>query len=122
MPFVSLHNRTSTLATPLGVYYCSSFFCRLRGLMFKASIPPQHAWLLVESGENRIGTAIHMLFMRFPIAAIWINANFEVVDVKLALPWRLLYVPAVPAQYILEAHPDRLSDFHIGDKLELEYA
>ena len=121
MRLVRIRNLTSPLHTPLEARHCQSFLCRLRGLMFQATIRPQCALLLVEPDENRINAAIHMLFMRFPIAVIWINARFQVVDVKLAFPWRSVYLPAAPAKFILEAHASRLIDFHTGDQLEFEY-
>lgn len=99
------------------VRWCASFGCKLRGLMFRRALQPGEGLLLVEGGESRAGTSIHMLFMAFPIAAIWLDGNFRVVDAKLAKPWRLAYAPARPARYILEAAPELLSRIEIGDEL-----
>lgn len=60
-----------------------------------------------------------MLFMRFSIGVIWINAANQVVDVRLAKPWRLAYKPVEAARYVLETHPDRMKDFRIGEKVEI---
>ncbi len=102
------------------VRWCASFGCKLRGLMFRRALEPGEGLLLVESGESRAGTSIHMLFMAFPIAAVWLDANLRVVDKRLAKPWRLAYLPAAPARYILETSPDRLDLFEIGDELAFD--
>ncbi len=78
--------------------------------------------LLVESGESKINASIHMLFMNFDIAAIWLNDYLQVVDTVLAQRWKALYLPQSPARYILETHPSRLSDFNRGDQLRFDDA
>ncbi|MBN1121429.1 MAG: DUF192 domain-containing protein [Anaerolineae bacterium] len=100
--------------------WCSSYFCKLRGLMFRRRLEPGEGLILVETGESKMATAIHMLFMAFPIATIWLNTDFEVVDKIEALPWRLYYAPSKPAQYTLEASPDLLERVEIGDRLAFE--
>ena len=55
------------------VRWCSSFICKLRGLMFRRALEPDEGLLLVEQFESRTATAIHMLFMRFAIAVIWLD-------------------------------------------------
>jgi len=77
--------------------------------------------LLVENKDSRLDSSIHMLFMRFDLAVIWINSSLEVVDVRLARKWQPYLVPACPASYILEIHPQQLSLFEIGDKVEITY-
>lgn len=61
-----------------------------------------------------------MLGMRMEITAVWINDNYEVVDVRKARPWRLAYVPKHPARYVLEIAATRWSEFKIGDKLRFD--
>lgn len=102
------------------VRWCSSFFCKLRGLMFRKSLAAGEGLLLVESYESRIATAIHMLFMRFPIATIWLDKDFRVVDKKLARPWQLSLAPNKPAQYTLETHPHLLDSVEVGNRLIFE--
>ena len=96
--------------------------CRFRGLMLQKSISPNGGVLLVESGESKINASIHMLFMNFDIAAIWINNDLQVVDTVLAKRWKALYQPQSPARYILETHPGRLPDFKVGDQLRFNDA
>jgi uncharacterized membrane protein (UPF0127 family) len=91
---------------------------RFRGLMFEKHLEPDSGILLVEDMESKINTTIHMFFMNFDIAVIWINSKQVVVDTTLARRWRPFYAPSGPARYTLETHPDRLADFKIGDHLE----
>lgn len=102
------------------VVWCDSFGCRLRGLMFRRRLPADEGLLLVEDRTSRSSAAIHMLFMRFPIAAIWLDDGFRVVDAVHARPWRPVYVPSQAARYTLEANPDLLATVEIGDELVFE--
>jgi len=117
MRLIDLKNLSRPLSTPLKVVFCQSFLCRFRGLMMQPSIQPDRGLLLVEEKESTINTAIHMFFMRFDIAAIWINAEQQVVDAKIACRWHPFYIPRYPARFILETHPERLADFQPGDQL-----
>ena len=102
------------------VRWCDSFACKLRGLMFRSRLEPGEGLLMVERVASRSGTAIHMLFMAFPIAVVWLDEAFRVVDKTLARPWRLAYLPAQAACYTLEAEPDLLDHVQIGDRLTFE--
>jgi len=85
--------------------------------MFSPQIPVNGGALLVEARDSQVNTTIHMLFMRFDIAAIWINLGHQVVDVKIAKRWRLAYAPQNPAAYVLEAHVFQAENFKIGDRV-----
>ncbi len=112
---VKIVNVTHPIPHAIQAAYCSSFWSRLKGLMFRRYLGADEGILLDEGSESRINTAIHMLFMNFDITAVWINQQNMIVDVKLARKWRLMYAPAAPARYVLEAHPGRLADFQPGD-------
>ncbi|MCS6910122.1 MAG: DUF192 domain-containing protein [Anaerolineales bacterium] len=103
-----------------GARWCSSFLCRLRGLMFRRQLAPGEALILVEAAESRAAASIHMLFVPFPIAAIWINSAGRVVDMVEAKPWRPFYAPRAPARYTLESEPEILSRVSIGDEVVFE--
>mgnify|MGYP003927489537 CR=1 FL=1 len=98
---------------------CDSFWTKLRGLMFQKSLDEHQGILIDEKIDGIANTSIHMFFMRFPIAAIWINANLEIVDAKIAHPWNPFYAPSKPARFVLETHPKRLLDFKPGDRVKL---
>jgi uncharacterized membrane protein (UPF0127 family) len=114
---VLVTNQTHPLARPIVAGYCSDFFSRLRGLMFQPGVTPHTGIILVQEHENRLDSAIHMFFCNFELATIWINNQLKVVDTRLARRWRPLYIPSGPARYVLETHPDHLTDFAIGDQL-----
>lgn len=101
----------------LTVNWCSSFLSKLKGLMFVKSLPDNTGIILVDSGESRINTAIHMLFMNFDITTVWINKTHKVVDVVFAKKWHLSYFPKKAAQYVLEINTSHIDDFKIGDQL-----
>jgi uncharacterized membrane protein (UPF0127 family) len=101
--------------------WCDGFFCRLRGLTFRRRLDPQDSLILVEGAETITGSSIHMFFVFFPIAAIWIDEAGRVVDTRLAKPFRPLYVPQGPARYILEGPPSLLDVFHPGDKVRFDF-
>lgn len=119
MKQVQISNLSRNQLPPIQATYCKSFICQLRGLMFRRSIDPFEGLLLVQPRDGIISASIHMLFMRFSIGVIWINAANQVVDVRLAKPWRLAYKPVEAARYVLETHPDRMKDFRIGEKVEI---
>jgi uncharacterized membrane protein (UPF0127 family) len=118
MRYIHLLNQSHPFPRPIKVAYCSSFMSRFRGLMFQKDIDPGTGILLVENFESRVNTTIHMLFMNFDIATIWIDSNKKVVDTCYARRWRPYYAPNAPARYILETHPNHLGDFQVGDCLE----
>ncbi|MBN1146919.1 MAG: DUF192 domain-containing protein [Anaerolineales bacterium] len=89
-------------------------------MTFRRNLPPGQGLLLVQGRESRLDAAIHMLFVGMDLAVVWINATGEVVDVKLARRWRLAYVPARPAIYVLELAAERLEDFKVGERVQIE--
>jgi uncharacterized membrane protein (UPF0127 family) len=117
-----VYNQTKPLQQPLQVEFCDSFATRLRGLMFRRKIGAWDGILLVEPRDSRLNTAIHMFFMNFDIATVWVNTSGRVVDTCLAKRWRPFYMPSAPARYTLETHPSRLNDFSRGDQIVFENA
>lgn len=119
---VLVTNQTRSLSEPISAAYYDSFFNRLRGLMFQPGVKRRQGVLLVQERENRIDSAIHMLFCNFELAVIWINSELKVADTCLARRWRPYYMPGKPAKYILETHPDHLPEFQVGDQLTFSNA
>ena len=116
MKRLQIVNRTRLLRQPLSVRLCDTFSCRFLGLMGRRSIAEDDGLLFVWPREGR-DTAIHMLFMRFPIAVVWLDGARRVVDARLLKPWVGFGVPRSPARYVLELHPVRLAEFQIGDEV-----
>ncbi len=117
---VRIVNLSRPQSEPLPARFCDSFWCRLRGLMFRRSIPPHWGLLLVERQDSRMQTAIHMFFVFFDLAVVWINQAGEVVDIQRARAWRPFYAPRQPARYTLEMAAGRLGDYAIGDQIAIE--
>ena len=118
---VTIQNHTRPLTAPIRAQNCADFWSKFRGLMLQKSIPIDGGALLAEDKNSRMNASIHMLFMRFDIAAIWIDSDMKVVDVQVARRWRLAYLPAEPARYILEAHVNQAKHFRIGDQVSITY-
>ena len=100
--------------------WCASVWCHFRGLQLVPRLPDDEGILFVTKSEGRAHTSIHMFFMRFSIAVVWLDASGTVVDKKLAKPWRAAYAPSAPAQYFLEANPSLLDCVKIGDRLRFD--
>jgi uncharacterized membrane protein (UPF0127 family) len=111
------HKPTDTILLD-NVKWCNTFLCRLRGLTLRRPLAEGEGLVLVEKRESRLDTSIHMFFVSFPIAALWLDARFRVVDTCLAQPWRPFYASRAPAQYVLEASPSLLQKVSVGDELE----
>jgi uncharacterized membrane protein (UPF0127 family) len=87
--------------------------------MFRRPIPADCVYLFVESQESVAGMAIHMPFVFFPIAVVWLDRDDRVVDKVLARPFRPYYAPRRPARYCLEGHPSLLERVDFDDQLGL---
>ncbi len=115
-------NRTRALPTPLWATLCATWWCRFWGLMGRAALPPDQGLLFVWPRAGRWDTAIHMFGMRFDLAVVWLDDRRRVVDVRLARAWRSVLVPKAPARFVLELHPQRLTDFAEGDQIDWQRA
>jgi uncharacterized protein len=102
------------------VKWCATFGSKLRGLMFRRSIAAEEGLVLVEARSSIAATSIHMFFVPFDIAAIWLNENFQIVHKTLAKSWRPYYASPKPARYVLEGPPALLERVTIGEVLRFE--
>jgi uncharacterized membrane protein (UPF0127 family) len=120
MKKVLISNVTHPEVQPVIVNYCDSFFTRLRGLILAPPVRYNEGLLLVYWQENRLDTAIHMLGVRTDLVVVWINKEYIVVEVILALKTRLAYIPHKPACFVLELNPQRIKDFIPGDRIHMD--
>jgi uncharacterized membrane protein (UPF0127 family) len=102
------------------VRLCDTFWSRFRGLQLVPKLPEDEGLLFVTGSESRANTTIHMFFMFFSIAVVWLDASGRVVDQCLAKPWRPAYAPRLPAQYFVEANPSLLRRVKVGDILRFD--
>lgn len=100
--------------------WCASFWCHFRGLQFVRHLPEEQGLLFVTGRDTIAHATIHMLFMFFSIAVVWIDSSGRVVDKQLAKPWRLAYAPKQAAQYYVEANVSLLDRVQIGDELRFD--
>ena len=113
-----IRNRSTGEQIAGRVVRCDTFWKRGRGLMFRRGIGEDEVYLFVEGRESVAQTAIHMLFVFFPIAVVWLDRERRVVDKALAKPFRPYYAPSGPAQYFLEGQPSLLDRVSVGDALD----
>lgn len=88
--------------------------------MFKPFLKPQEGILLVERTSSIAASSIHMLFMNFDIAVIWLDDSLRVIDAKIAKRWHPYYASNGPARFILETHPSHMREFKHGDQITIE--
>ena len=120
MKYAIINNLTRPTTQPVRAGFCASFACRLRGLMFHRILDEEESLLLVQGRDSVLDSSIHMMFVSFDLAVVWINTANEVVDVQLARSWKPAYLPKKAARYVLEMHASRLNKFRIGDKVKIE--
>lgn len=85
--------------------------------MFSRELKPDYGLIIVENNESRINTAIHMMFMNYDITVLWLDKNMVIVDKVLAKKWIPFYSSKIPAQYIVELHQSKFSEYSIGEPL-----
>jgi uncharacterized membrane protein (UPF0127 family) len=101
------------------VKWCDSFGSKLRGLMFRRAIEPDEGLMLVEDRASVVATSIHMFFVPFDIAAIWLDDDLRIVHTALARAWRPYYASPRPARYVLEGPPELLNQVKVGEQLQV---
>jgi uncharacterized membrane protein (UPF0127 family) len=102
------------------VKWCASFGSKLRGLMFRRAIAADEGLVLVESRSSIAATSIHMFFVPFDIAAIWLDDDRRVVHTALAKSWHPYYASPKAARYVLEGPPALLQRVAVGEQLQFE--
>lgn len=93
-----------------------SFLARLRGLMFRASLP-EHGGLIIEPNNS-----VHTFWMRFPIDVIFLDREDRVVGLTDAMPPNRPYAGARRARRTIElpAGTIQMSGTQLGDTLHIE--
>ncbi len=112
-------NISNKLKPQVEVMVCESFLQKLMGLMFQPELATTKGIILMGKKDDRINTSIHMFFMNFDIAVVWINSLNEVVDKIIAKKGHAYYAPKKPAMFTLELNTIRINDFNIGDRVEI---
>ena len=97
------------------VTIADSLWSRFVGLMGRSELPAGEALCI------RPCSSIHMFFMRFPIDAVFVDADGAVVRIYAAIkPWRATWiVRGAKACLELPAGTAAAHGLHAGDRLEL---
>lgn len=109
----SASGERTTLATDVDV--ARSRLSQARGLMFRRSIPEQYA--LVFDFEAAGMRDVHMLFVPFPLDAVWL-VDDEVVHAKRLRPW--IGLGRARADTLLELPAGTASDVAVGDRIIID--
>lgn len=112
-----LVNKNSGEILAKSVEIADSFWSRFRGLMFRFNFSEDEA-LLFEFPKPR-KFRIHTFFVFFSIDLIYLNQNYEVVEVKQNLSSWSFHNPDVKANYLVELSGGRLSEkrVEVGDEI-----
>ena len=87
---------------------------RLKGLLGRRELPRGEGLLL------RPASSIHMLFMRFPIDAVWLDGDLNVLKVSPELaPWKVAACKGAKGVVELSAGEAGRRGVHAGDQLAL---
>jgi uncharacterized membrane protein (UPF0127 family) len=113
-------NQTKGTVVAERVGHARSFWRRFRGLMLQSSLDGDSGLLIEPSGS------IHTAFMRFPIDAVFLDKQRQVVKVTTVKPWRaalsrghsVLELPAGRAALAGVETGDRLSIEQLNDGLD----
>ena len=113
-----LRNKTRKKTIVNEVRVAASHFSKLRGLMFESKANFNYALVFPFGEETRIKASIHMLFVFFPIAAVYLDGKKRVVDIAVLKPFALNYTPKEKAKYLIELPATKAQQVSVGDWLE----
>jgi uncharacterized protein len=119
---ISIENTDRPIGGALQIKYCDTFLTQLRGMTFRPRLGRDEGLVLVGRRDSRLDSSIHMFFVNFDLAVMWINSEMQVVDKVLARSWRPAYFSKQPAKFVLEVHPGRWDEFQIGDRVVFKHA
>lgn len=120
--YISIENANRSIDGSLRIKYCDTFLTQLRGFTLRPELSRDEGLVLAGRRDSRIDSSIHMLFVSFDLAVVWINSDMQVVDKVLARSWKPAYFSKQPAKYVLEVHPDRWDEFQVGDRVRFNDA
>ena len=111
MQELTIHTKTEDIQARVA----NTFYTRFKGLMGEESLPQGKAMIFDAN-------SIHMLFMKFPIDAVFLDKNCAVISIhKHMQPWKDT-ATCLQASYVIEM-PDGEADrlrMEIGDKVEIK--
>jgi len=115
-----LYNNSKKKQVISKVKYADSIALQAKGLMFERKKNFDYALVFPFPRETRAGASIHMFFVFFPIAAVYLNSKMVVVDIAVLKPFALNYTPKKPAAYLIEMPVLAGKKIAVGDKLSIK--
>jgi uncharacterized membrane protein (UPF0127 family) len=111
---VLLRDATTGTVVATHLVVADHFWARFRGLMLRRELPAREGLLI------RPGTSIHMMFMRFPIDAIFCDKDNRVTSVAHGLrPWIGLASGKKGAKYVIELPDGAAVNVAAGHQMQL---
>lgn len=97
------------------VDYAHSPFSQAIGLMFRRKIDEDYALIFVMKKAKRL--SLHMLFVNFPIGAVFLDDNKRVIKISRLKPWIGICSCSEKAKYVVEMSHGKidLMNIEIGD-------
>ena len=100
---------------PLKVRVAHTVLQQTKGLMFLSKGRFDFALVFPFKQKNRFLNSIHMLFVFFPICAIFLDENKMVVDKKILKPFTPIYVPKKDCRFLIELPQMYSKKIRVGD-------
>lgn len=94
------------------VKICDTQWSQIRGLMFSR----RKNLLFVY--KRPIYIDLHMLFVFFPVDALYLNDDMEIVEIKHMKPFRDMYRAKYKTRYVIELTEKHT--FVVGDRMEIK--
>ena len=95
----------------------NSFFSHLKGLMFSKRLRKNEGMLFVFPSSRQVD--IHMLFVFFPIDAIWIDEKGFIVHVARDVRPFTPFVKGGFSSYLLEVGAGTAQHVRVGDRVTI---
>jgi uncharacterized membrane protein (UPF0127 family) len=115
-----LVNQTTGQVLARQVKVCDTYWRRLRGLMFRRALDPDEVYFFRWGRPSRTEATIHSLFVFYPFAVLWLDAEGTLVDCRLVRPFSALVAPKCAALCFVEGVPELLDSVRLGDRIVLQ--
>lgn|GEM_PF-564324 len=100
------------------VKFANNTLERMKGLMFENEKKFDYALVFSFPKKGRVETSLHMMFVFFPITAVFLDENKIVTDVALLTPFTPNYTPKSPSKFVIELPAIYSKNIKIKDKVE----
>lgn len=101
------------------VVFARNIFSQMLGLMLYKSIPQDFAMIFTLRKSTTLG--VHMLFMRFPIDALFLNEDKRLVNIATLKPW-VGHKHVKGVKYLIEMNSGIVEEYglKVGDQLSFD--